>query len=330
MDNGNNERVEELVNEEETEINEQFGAENTAEPVTVGPKTVEMEESVTSATEQDEPAYQAAAASQPDQSVKESRRERKAREKEQARFEKEMAKQKAREEKAAAREAKKAERRYRNIPAVIIMSLIIALLVASLGYLGWEYVGRLSMIDGLNDEKSRLTAELEELGETLKDKEAQISDQLSQIENKNALISDSDAAAKEFSEKVTALEDKLQAVRDEAGEILDVVSNKGPLGVAYSGDFYADRSVILIENGESFPLNVSVMYGEKKTAISYSFDEATKNIDTLSLSQESITGRSGLISVKARKKTAEESGIAVLKFENEHSEDYFYVIVIVK
>ncbi|MCR4607412.1 MAG: hypothetical protein K5771_06780, partial [Oscillospiraceae bacterium] len=209
MDNGNNERVEELVNEEETEINEQFAANNTDELITVGPETVEMEESVTSATKQDEPAYQAPAVPQSDPLAKEGRRERKAREKEQARLEKEMAKQKAREEKTAAREAKKAERRYRNIPAVIIMSLIIALLVASLGYLGWEYVGRLSIIDGLNDEKTRLTAELEELGETLKDKEEQISDQLSQIENKNALISDSDAAAKEFSEKVTELEDKL-------------------------------------------------------------------------------------------------------------------------
>ncbi|MBQ6372007.1 MAG: hypothetical protein IJJ22_02665 [Oscillospiraceae bacterium] len=276
------------------------------------------------------PAVEPVAVQQPVLQVKESKREKRAREKEQARLEKEMAKQRAREEKAAARAAKKAEIRYRNIPTVIILSLIIAVLTAGLGFLGWEYIGSLSTIDSITAEKARLNAQIEDLGEALEEKEAQINDQLSQIENKNSLISDSDAAAKAFSEKVTVLEGQIDAIRNEAGEILDVISGREPLGVAHSGDFYADRAVVIIENGESFPLNISALYGEKKTAINYSFDDSTKNIDSISLSQESITGRSGLISVKVKKKTAEESGVAVLKFENDHSDDFFYIIVIVK
>ena len=288
------------------------------------------EENVEALAAQEEAAYEAPAAVPPVPETKESRRERKAREKEEARLEKERAKQKAKEEKAAARAAKRAEIKYRNIPTVIILSLILALFVAGLGYLGWEYIGARAAIDKISDEKTKLEAQLEDLGKTIEDKEAQISEQLSQIENKNALISDSDAAVKEISEKVSSLEDQVKTVRTEAADLLDVISDKHPLGVAFSGDFFADRAVVLINDGESFPLNIFVMYGEKKTDISYSFDESTKNIDTLSLSQETITGSSGLISVKAKKKTADESALAVLKFENDLSEDFFYVIVIVK
>ena len=330
MDNEANNRAEELIDKEEPEVKEDGAVEEVAELTVTEPEAEKSEAPVTAQTVQEEPVPDVPAVPAPAPQEKESRRERKAREKEQARLEKEMAKQRAKEEKAAARAAKKAEIRYRNIPTVIIMSLILALLVAALGYLGWEYIGKLSVIESINTENNEMAAKIEDLGKALKEKDAQINDQLSQIENKNALISDSDAAAKEFSEKVTALEEQIKTVRDEAGELLDAISGRQPLGVAYSGEFYADRAVVIIENGESFPLNVSVMYGEKKTAISYSFDESTKNIDSLSLSQETITGSSGLISVKVRKKTAEESGLAVLKFENEHSEDFFYVIVIVK
>lgn len=262
--------------------------------------------------------------------VKESRREKRAREKEEARLEKERAKQKAKEEKAAARAARKAERKYRNIPTVIILSLILALVIAALGYLGWEYIGARSTIDSLTADNTNLSAKLEDFGKTIEEKDAQIEEQLTEIENKNALISDGDAAVREISEKVTALEEQIKAVRSEAADLLDVIAHKEPLGVAYSGDFYADRAVVLVEDGESFPLNVTVMYGEKTTGIRYSFDESTSNIDSLSLSQEAITGSSGLISVKANKKNSGESGLAVLKFENEHSEDFFYVIVVIQ
>ena len=326
MDNENNEMIDEMIPEGEPAV-------STDAPVEEFPAEQEIAEEAVDMTVSYEPEEPAAGSAPVSESVThpvESRKERKAREKEEARLEKERAKQQAKEEKAAARAAKRAEIKYRNIPTVIIMSLILALLVAGLGFLGWEYIGALSTIDSLNADNTKLGTEIEDLVKTVEDKEAQIHDQLSQIEDKNALISDGDAAVKEFSEKVTALEDQVKTVKNEASELLGAISETKPLGIAYSGDFYADRSIVIIEDGETIPLNISVLYGEKQTAISYSFDESTKNIDSVSLSQETITGSSGLISVKTKKNNANESGLAVLKFENEHSEDFFYVIVIIK
>ena len=326
MDNENNEMIDEVIAEEESAVSADFPEEEFSPEQETAEEAVDM----TASYEPEDPAEGSAPVSEPVPQHVESRKERKAREKEEARLEKERAKQQAKEERAAARAAKRAEIKYRNIPTVIIMSLILALRVAGLGVLGWEYIGALSTIDSLNADNTKLGTEIEDLVKTVEDKEAQIHDQLSQIEDKNALISDGDAAVKEFSEKVTALEDQIKTVKNEAAELLGAISDTKPLGIAYSGDFYADRSIVIIEDGETIPLNISVLYGEKQTAISYSFDESTKNIDTVSLSQETITGSSGLISVKARKQTADESGLAVLKFENEHSEDFFYIIVIIK
>lgn len=318
MDNENIERTEESVLDENRD------------PALNPEEREELPSEDAAAEKPEDPATEAESIQPAVPPVKESRRERKAREKEEARLEKERARQRAKDEKAAARAARKAERKYRNIPTVIILSLILAVLVAGLGFLGWKHIGVLQERDGILEEKEKLSAEIEDMGKTLADKEAQIREQLSQIEDKNALISDGDAAVKEFSAKVTEMEEELKGVRDEAAEVLDVISGRDPLGVAYSGDFFADRAVVVMEDGGSFPINISVMYGEKETAISYSFDDSSKNVGTLTLSQETITGSSGLISVKANKKTADEPGLAVLKFENDHSSDFFYVIIVIK
>ena len=327
MDNETNEKTDEIRPEDKTDIFAGFDDEGTAEVTVEDPETEEaVSVAVPAAEILTEPAANLVSEPQP----KESRRERKAREKEEARLEKERAKQRAKDEKAAARAAKKAERKYRNIPTVIILSLILAVLVAGLGFLGWKYIGLLQERDGITAEKEKLSAEIEDLGKSLAEKEAQIREQISQIEDKNALISNGDAAAKELSEKITELETQIKSLGEEAAEVLDIISGRDPLGVAYSGNFYADRAVVVTEDGGSFPLNISVLYGEKQTAISYSFDDSSKNIGTLSIPQDEITGSSGLLSVKVNKKNADESGLAVLKFENEHSSDYFYVIIIVK
>lgn len=322
MDSENKERNDELLQEEETvgSLNSVFEEEQPGETAAGVKESLEPEMTGTASLPDPEPVTQ----------CKESRKERKAREKEEARLEKEMARQRAKDEKTAARAAKKAERKYRNIPTVIIMSLILAVLVAGLGFLGWKYIGLLQERDGITAEKEKLSAEIENLGKSLADKEAQIREQISQIEDKNALISNGDAAAKELSEKIAELETQIKSLGEEAEEVLDIISGRDPLGVAYSGNFYADRAVAVIEDGGSFPLNVSVMYGEKETAISYSFDDSSKNVGTLTLSQDTITGSSGLISVKAKKKTADDPGLAVLRFENEHSSDFFYVIIVIK
>ena len=327
MDNENNERTDEIRPEDKTDIFAGFDDEEPADATAPDPEADEAVNAAPPVAEiPSEPAADLISQPQP----KESRRERKAREKEEARLEKERAKQRAKDEKAAARAAKKAERKYRNIPTVIIMSLILAVLVAGLGFLGWKYIGLLQERDGITAEKEKLSAEIEDLGKSLAEKEAQIREQLSQIEDKNALISDGDAAAKELSDKVSELEAQIRSIGEEAEKVLDIISGRDPLGVAYSGNFYADRAVVVVEDGGSFPLNISVMYGEKETAISFTFDDSSRNVDTITLSQETITGSSGLISVKAKKKTADDPGLAVLKFENEHSSDFFYVIIVIK
>ena len=326
MDNDSNERIDELGPEEKTDIFSGFDD----EPAEVTVPEPAAEEPVSAAVPVEERPPEPEASVVLEKQPKESRRERKAREKEEARLEKERAKQRAKDEKAAARVAKKAERKYRNIPTVIILSLILAVLVAGLGFLGWKYIGLLQERDGITAEKEKLSAEIEDLGKSLAEKEAQISEQISQIEDKNALISNGDAAAKELSEKITELETQIKSLGEEAAEVLDIISGRDPLGVAYSGNFYADRAVVVTEDGGSFPLNISVLYGEKQTTISYSFDDSSKNIGTLSIPQDEITGSSGLLSVKVNKKNADETGLAVLKFENDHSSDYFYVIIIVK
>ena len=326
MDNENNEMIDEMIPDEEADVN----AVAPTEEFLAVQETAGEAADMTASSEPEEQDPAPALAGEPVPQHGESRKERKAREKEEARLEKERAKQQAKEEKAAARAAKRAEIKYRNIPAVIILSLLLALFVAALGYLGWEYIGARSMIDSLNADKAGLGTEIEELVKSVEEKEAQISDQLSQIEEKNALISDGDAAVKEISGKVAALEDQVKTVKNEAAELLEAISHTEPLGVAYSGDFYADRSIVIIEDGESIPLNISALYGQMKTAISYTYDDSTKNIDSVSLSQDELTGGSGLITLKVKRKTAGEDGLAVLKFENDHSEDFFYIIVIVR
>ena len=262
--------------------------------------------------------------------AQESRKERKLREKEEARQEKERAKQAAKEEKAAARAAKKAERKYRNIPTVIILVLILIALVAGLGFLGWEYIGARSTIDSLTAENRQLETEGEELTAQLAQKEEKIGTLQSEVEEKLGLISEGDARAEEYIEAIEQMEKQAEADQAKTEELLDLIAGKEPLGGAVSGDFRADRSVIVLEDGESIPLTFSALYKEKKTAVDYSFEKGTRNIDTVSLSESSIEGESSLITLRVRKKDADEDALALLKFTNDQSDDFFYMILVVK
>ncbi len=262
--------------------------------------------------------------------AKESRKERKQREKEEARQEKERAKQAAKESKAAARAAKKAERKYRNIPTVIILVLILIALTAGLGFLGWEYIGSRSVIDSLTAENNLLETQTGELTEKLAQKENRISELQSEIEEKLGLISQGDAKTEEYAETVEKLEKQLETNRTKIEEILKQIAEKEPLGGAVSGKYRSDRSIIVAEDGDSIPLSFSAQYGENNTTVEYSFEKGTRNIDTVSLSGNSITGESSLITLSVKKKAAEEDALAILKFTNDQSDDFFYMIIVIQ
>ena len=260
----------------------------------------------------------------------ESRKERKQREKEEARLQKEQARQTAKEQKEAARAARKAERKYRNIPAVIILSLIVAALAVGLGFLGWEHIGARSKIDSLTSENLQLGTALEDLNGKLSEKESQISSQKTEIEEKLDRITQGENEAEEFKARIAELEEQAEQIRKEGEDLLQRIAEKDPLGSAVSGSFRADRAVLILEDGETVPVTFSVLYGAKKTALDYTFEKGTQNIDTVSLSDGSIEGESALISIRARKKDADETALAVMKFTNDQSDDYFYLIIVVK
>ena len=304
-----------------------------AEPAEELVPAAEPAEEQVPAADQAEEAAPAASEEQPvepAEPAKESRRERKQREKEEARLEKERAKQAAKEAKAEARAARKAERRYRNIPTVIILVLILIALTAGLGFLGWEYIGARSTIDSLTAENRQLVTEEEELTAQLAQKEDKIGSLQTEIEEKLGLITQGDAKAEEYAELIGQLKQQAEADQAKTEELLKLIAEKEPLGGAVSGDFRADRAVILAEDGESIPLTFSALYEKGKTAVDYTFEKGTRNIDTVSLSESSIAGESALITLRVRKKSAEEDALALLKFTNDQSDDFFYMIIVVK
>ena len=297
-----------------------------AEAPAKGPK----EEMIPAETQESAPETEPEAAETPAVPAQESRKERKQREKEEARLEKERAKQAAKEEKAAARAAKKAERKYRNIPTVIILVLILIALAAGLGFLGWEYIGARSEIDSLTAENRQLETEAGELTEQLAQKEDRIGSLQSEVEEKQDRISEGDAKAEEYAEAIEQLEKQAEEEQAKTDDLLKLIAEKEPLGGAVSGDFRADRSVLVVEDGESIPLTFTALYGEKKTGIDYSFEKGTRNIDTVSLSESSVTEESSLITLRVRKKSADEDALAILKFTNDKSDDFFYMIIVVQ
>ena len=280
--------------------------------------------------EDNAPAEEGGSAPEVQPPVKESRKERKQREKAEAKLNREAEKQAARDAKAAAKAARKAERKYRNIPTVITLVLIVIVLAAGLGFLGWEYIGARSGIDSLTAENLQLTAGSEDLTARLNERESRIDQLEKELEEKMGQISQGDAAAEESSKQLEEMEEQIRLIRENNEKILSLIAEKSPLGTAASGSFSADRAVILLEDGDSVPVNFTVSYGAKKTVLDYTFEKGTANIDTVSLSETGLSDGNSLISLRVRKKNAQEDALAVLRFTNDQSDDWFFMVIVVK